>query len=382
MEAKTGSSYTTSCLAEVAAIDRFGRTVIRVKAVVLCAGEGTRMRPFSYSQPKHLLPIANRPVIEWILETISLAGISEIAVVVSPSTESAFREALGDGRSLGVSLSYVVQETARGLAHAVACAESYVSGEAFLLYLGDNLFERGVQGLVDVFEEDRCSAAISLVSVEDPRRFGVASVEDGKIAQLVEKPEHPPSNLAIAGGYVFGPVIFDAIRQIKPSARGELEITDAIQKLISDGRRVVPHEVGGWWKDVGQPRDMITANELLVALREPSVEGRIDGGSVIEGHVEVSRDAMIEASTIRGPAVIGSGTEVRNAVVGPNVSVGDGCVIEDCRIEQSIVMDGATIRGAGNITWSIIGRYTEIAKVAGSSFSGLLLGDDGRVLSE
>ena len=347
-----------------------------MKAVILCAGEGTRMRPLTYSRPKHLLPIANRPVIEWILAALASAGITDIAVVVSPTTRAAFQAALGDGAEFGLRLSYIVQDEPKGLAHAVACAEGYAGGEPFLLYLGDNLFGVGVGGLLEVFQRGSCDTTISLVHVEDPRRFGVARLEDGRIVQLVEKPEHPPSDLAVAGAYVFAPSIFDAIRRIEPSARDELEITDAIQRLVDDGRSVLPHAVEGWWKDVGRPRDMIIANALLVAQLEPSVEGRIDGSSEVRGHVAIGPDATVGASTIEGPAVIGAGAQVRNAVIGPNVAVGDGCILEDCRIEHSILMDGASVRRLEHVGWSILGRDTEVTKGSSGSQATLLLGDD------
>jgi glucose-1-phosphate thymidylyltransferase len=329
----------------------------------------------TYSQPKHLIPIANRPVIEWILATIHSAGISDAAIVVSPSTESAFRAALGDGGRFGVDLSYIVQDEPKGLAHAVVCSEGCVAGEPFLLYLGDNLFEAGVRGLVEVFESEDCSAAISLVGVEDPRRFGVARVEAGRIVHLVEKPERPPSNLAVAGAYVFDAHIFEAIGGIRPSARGELEITDAIQALIDDRLNVFPHEVEGWWKDVGRPRDMLIANELLVEQLEPSITGSVDGDTVLEGKVTIGPETVIERSTITGPVVIGEGARLRHATIGPNVSLGDGCILEDCCVEHSILMDGASVRGVGRIGWSILGREAEVTKDDSSAHVTLLMGD-------
>jgi len=346
-----------------------------MKAVILCAGEGTRMRPLTDSQPKHLIPIANRPVIEWIFDTILSSGISDVAIVVSPGTESVFRGALGDGRRFGVDLTYIVQNEPKGLAHAVACAEGYAAGEPFLLYLGDNLFELGVRGLVEVFHGEDCSAAISLVRVEDPRRFGVARLEEGRVTQLVEKPERPPSNLAVAGAYVFDAHIFEAIGSIRPSARGELEITDAIQALIDDRLPVLPHEVEGWWKDVGRPRDMLIANELLVEQLKPSIIGSVDGDSVLEGKVTIGPETVIERSTIVGPAVIGTGTRVQDATVGPNVSLGDGCVVEGCSIEHGILMDGASVRGVERVGWSILGREAEVRTDTTSAHVMLLMGD-------
>ncbi|MCX6096839.1 MAG: glucose-1-phosphate thymidylyltransferase, partial [Candidatus Bipolaricaulota bacterium] len=293
-----------------------------MKAVVLCGGEGTRMRPLSYSQPKHLIPIANRPVIERILATIAAAGITEIGIVVSPSTQEAFEAHLGEGERFGLHLDYIVQHEPKGLAHAVKCAEPFIGKDAFLLYLGDNLVQHGVEPIVERFMAGDSQAAISLVSVEDPCRFGVARVERGRIVKLVEKPTDPPSNLAIAGIYVFSSVIFSAIERIVPSTRGELEITDAIQRLIDDGGRVIPHTITGWWKDVGRPDDMIEANRLLLDQLEPQVDGAVDGSSEIVGTVEIGRGARVTKSKLFGPAILGENVVLENAVVGPYVSFG------------------------------------------------------------
>lgn len=346
-----------------------------MKAVVLCAGEGTRMRPLTHFQPKHLIPVGNKPVVEWVLAAISSAMISTAVVVVSPSTELAFREALGDGAGFGIELSYIVQKEPRGLAHAVACAEGYVAKEPFLLYLGDNLFEMGIRELVDAFRNGNCSAAISLVQVEDPRRFGVACLEAGRIVRLVEKPEHPPSDMAVAGAYVFDSRIFDAIRRIRPSARGELEITDAIQVLIDDRLLVLPHRVEGWWKDVGRPRDLLIANQLLAEQLERSIGGRIDASSAVEGKVVIGAETVVERSTIVGPAVIGAGVRIRNAAIGPNVSLGDGCVVEDCSVENSILMDRAHVSGVARVGNSILGRDAVLSKTSSGSHVVLLVGD-------
>jgi len=347
-----------------------------MKGVVLCAGEGTRMRPLTYSQPKHLVPIANRPVIEWILDTISDAGICDIAVVVSPGTESAFREALGDGQSLGVNLSYVVQEQAKGLAHAVSCAERFVAGEPFLLYLGDNLFERGVCQLVDVYTERSCAAAISLAQVEDPRRFGVACLEAGRITRLIEKPENPPSDLAVAGAYIFEASIFDCIRRIQPSARGELEITDAIQLLVENKQRaVLPHRVDGWWEDVGRPHDMLIANELLLRYLGKSVAKESEKSSGSAETVVIDPNAEVERSTILGPVVLGSGARVEDAIVGPNVSLGESCLVQGSRIENSILMEGAQVCGIEHVGWSILGRGAELRTGNGGQPVSVLVGD-------
>jgi len=330
-----------------------------MKALVLCAGEGTRMRPLSYSQPKHLIPIANVPVLDRILEKIANVGISEVGVVVSPSTEEGFRSFLRTRSVADVRTETVVQEEPRGLAEAVRCGRDFVGDEPFLLYLGDNLLEESLGGVVSLFSESRCAAVIAAVEVEDPRRFGVAVVRDGRVERLVEKPDDPPSDLAVAGLYVFSARIFDAIEQIQPAMRGELEITDAIQWLVENGEVVRAHHLTGWWKDVGRPEDMLEANALLLRTCEHDVQGEIDDESVIGGPVSVAPGAVIRGTIVEGPAVIAAGAEVVNSRLGPNVAVGKSCTIHDSTIRQSLLQNGATIASI-ELTSSLVGRSCQI----------------------
>jgi len=334
-----------------------------LKAVILCAGEGTRMRPFTYSQPKHLLPVANRPIIEWIFDTIHAVGISEAGLVVSPNTKDTFQKMLGEGSQFGMKLTYIVQEEPKGLAHAVSCAERFIDSSSFLLYLGDNLFEHGIGELIQTFQTGDCGAAIALIEVDDPRRFGVARVESGEIQELIEKPNSPPGNLAIAGAYVFDSNIFDAIGRISPSKRGELEITDAIQQLIDDNRTVLPHTIRGWWKDVGQPRDMIIASELLIRRLKPSSSQLIDDSSSIEGIAIIEPETRIQRSQLIGPVVIGKGAEIRNATIGPNVAIGSNCTVSESGIRNSLMFEGAAVQGVKQMEWSILGRSACINKM-------------------
>ena len=343
-----------------------------MKGVILCAGEGPRMRPLSCTQPKHLIPVANRPIIEHILKTLKDADICEIGIVVSPSAQASFQAALGDGGRYGVRLTTIVQREPKGLAHAVQCARGFVEDEPFLLYLGDNLFENGVGKLVSRFKSGGCQAVISLIEVPDPRRFGVALLEGEAIVELLEKPEDPPSNLAIVGAYAFDATIFAAIGQIKPSQRGELEITDAIQWLIDEEYRVLPHRITGWWKDVGCPEDMIEANRLLLDALEARIEGTVDTQSQIEGCVIVGSDSQVRGSRLLGPVLIGKGARIEDSIVGPHVSLGDGVVVKNSRIENSIILEGTSIDGVEGIERSLIGRRSVIEHGSGCS---LLLGD-------
>jgi glucose-1-phosphate thymidylyltransferase len=331
-----------------------------MKAVVLCAGEGTRLRPLTHTSAKHLIPVANRSVISYTLDAIRDAGIDEIGVVVSPNVEEEFKSALKDGSEWGVKISYILQEHPKGLAHAVSCAQDFVAGERFLVYLGDNLLENGVHEIVDDFESSEVAASLMLIEVDNPSSFGVACLDGDRIIKLIEKPKEPPSNLAVPGVYLFTPHIFDAIGQIQPSARGELEITDAIQKLIDMGLEVKPHLVKGWWKDVGRPDDMIDANRLILEDLKHSVYSEVGGDSRVVGRVSIAKDVQIKDSELRGPIIVGPGAVIENSFVGPFTSIGQDVKIINSEIEYSIVRSGARIEGAGRIDHSLIGRNVQI----------------------
>jgi len=299
-------------------------------------------------------------VINYTLEALRQAGICDIGVVVSPNVEEEFKAALGDGSRWGVRLSYILQERPKGLAHAVGCAREFVGDEPFLVYLGDNLLENGVRDLVEEFKGEPSGVALLLAEVEDPKSFGVARLEDGQIVELVEKPQDPPSNLAVVGVYLFDRHIFEAIEEIAPSQRGELEITDAIQKLIERGHRVRPHLVRGWWKDVGRPEDMIDANRLILERLEPEIRSPIPQDSKIRGRVSIAEGVTIEESELRGPIIVGEGAVIRRSFVGPFTSIDRGVQILESEIEYSIVMERALIEGVGRIDHSLIGRNVRI----------------------
>lgn len=320
------------------------------------------MRPLTYSSAKHLIPLANKPVIVHSIEAIKEAGILEIGLVVSPHREQEFKAALGDGALWGVKLEYILQHQPKGLAHAIYCAKEFIGQDPFLVYLGDNLLENGVKDLVKEFEQSDASASILLTEVEDPRSFGVARLENGHIKQLIEKPKEPPSNLAIAGIYLFNRHIFDAIAKIKPSWRGELEITDAIQKLIDAGHLVLPHLVKGWWKDVGNPEEMLHANRLILEKLETDLRGELRD-SQIKGRVVVAEGAKIKSSELRGPLIIGPDSVIEHSFIGPFTAIGRDAKIKRSEIEYSIVMDGSLIEGIeGRIDHSLIGRNVKLCR--------------------
>ena len=343
-----------------------------MKAVVLCGGEGTRLRPFTYTQAKHLLPVAGRPVVEHALEAVRAAGITEVGIVVSPSVEKQFRERLGDGTRLGLRIGYVLQPEPKGLAHAVLCAEGFVGDDPFLVYLGDNLLEHGVGDVVDLFRRAGPAAVVALARVEDPRRFGVAVVAGGRVVRLVEKPQEPPSDLAIVGAYAFTTLLFRAAREIRPSFRGELELTDCLQWLVDGGHDVLPYEVRGWWQDVGRPGDLLVANRLLLARVGRRVEGEVDEASRLEGAVVVEAGARVLRSHLVGPVVVGEGAVVEDSQVGPHVALGPGAAVCASQVADSVVMDGARVEKAKGVRGFVVGRH---ARLRGEGTPTVFLGD-------
>jgi glucose-1-phosphate thymidylyltransferase len=335
-----------------------------MKAIILCAGEGTRLRPLTYTGAKHLIPVANKPVISYSIQMIKEAGITDLGIIVSPHRREEFKTALNDGSGLGVRIEYIPQEKPQGLAHAISCAQDFVKQESFIVCLGDNLLEQGIGNLVQEFHHSKANGMILLTEVDDPRAFGVARLENGVIKQVIEKPKDPPSNLAIIGIYLFDQHIFEAIREIKLSWRGELEITDAIQKLIDKGYRVMPHIVKrGWWKDVGKPEDILHANRLILERIEgEQILGTVDAPTQIKGRVVVAEGAKIIHSELRGPLVIGPGCVIEHSFIGPFTSLGPNVSVKSSEIEYSIVLEGSSIVGAGRIDHSLIGRNVEISK--------------------
>jgi glucose-1-phosphate thymidylyltransferase len=315
-----------------------------VKALILCAGKGTRLRPLTFTNAKPLIPIANKPTIVYSLEMIKEAGINEVGIVVNPDNKKDFEQTLGNGSQLGLEITYIVQEEPKGLAHAVAISEEFLKNDEFLMYLCDNLVTVDLGKFVKDFNNKDMDSFILLTPVEDPSRFGIAIIEDGQVKKVVEKPKEPPSNLAIIGVYIFKPIIFEAIKNIKPSWRGELEITDAIQWLLENNKNVGAHIVYGWWKDTGKPEDLIEANrKILEQLKESKNEGIVYENSTIHGNVIIGKGSRILNSVIRGPIIIGENVLISDAYIGPYTSIGSNVTIENAEIENSIILDSATI---------------------------------------
>ncbi len=281
-----------------------------MKGLILSGGRGTRLRPLTYTSAKQLVPVANKPVLFYGIEALAEAGIKEIGIVVG-DTQAEIRAAVGNGSAWGVSITYIEQDAPRGLAHAVLISEPFIGTEPFVMYLGDNLLDKGITNFVDDFVREKPAAQILLARVPDPQMFGVAELSDGRVVGLVEKPAEPKSDLALVGVYMFSAAVFEAVRAIRPSSRNELEITDAIQYLIDRGLEVRPHIVDGWWKDTGKLEDMLEANRLILDTIQRRVEGSVDAESRIEGKVIVEPGAVIEHSVVRGPVIIGATCENR-----------------------------------------------------------------------
>lgn len=334
-----------------------------MKGLVLSGGKGTRLRPITYTSAKQLVPVANKPVLFRVIEAIRDAGITDIGIVIG-DTGDEIRAAVGNGRRWGVKITYIPQEAPLGLAHAVKISRDFLGDDRFVMFLGDNCIQGGISPLIEQFGRSEYNAQIVLKKVADPRSFGVAELDDdGRIIRLVEKPREPKSDLALVGIYMFDHHVFEAVEAIRPSARGELEITDAIQWLVSHGYNVYPYIHEGWWIDTGKKDDMLEANRLVLEEMEPSVQGYVDRDSQLIGKVIIEPGAEIINSTIRGPAIIGEHTRIVNAYVGPFTSIYHHCHIEECEIEHSIVLEYCTIRGLPHrLEDSLIGRNVEIGR--------------------
>ena len=335
-----------------------------MKGLILSGGKGTRLRPLTFTQAKQLVPVANKPVLFYGVEALLGAGIREIGIIVG-DTKNEIQEAVGDGKRWGddVRITYIEQPEPLGLAHAVLIAEDFLGQEPFVMYLGDNILKSGIVSLVEEFRQRKPNALILLTAVPDPTMFGVAELENGRVVRLVEKPKQPKSNLALVGVYMFDSHVFEAIKAIKPSWRNELEITDAIQYLVDHGYQVQPHLVSGWWKDTGKIEDILEANRLILESLSGSIEGVVDGASRVSGEVVIEKGASVHSSTIRGPAIIGAGTEVVDSYIGPFTSIQKNCRIIKTEIEHSIVLEGSEIADVGSrIDESLIGREVRIYK--------------------
>lgn len=334
----------------------------KLKGLILSGGKGTRLRPITHTSAKQLVPVANKPILFYGIESLRDAGITDIGIIVG-DTKSEIMEAVGDGSAFKVKVTYIEQPEPLGLAHAVLCAENFIGKTPFVMYLGDNLILSGIKGFVKQFVKNKPNSQILLAHVPNPSQFGVAELNGKRVVRLVEKPKKPKSDLALVGVYMFDHNIFKAAKSIKPSFRGELEITDAIQWLIDNGFSVEYEVITGWWKDTGKLEDLLEANRMILDTLETKIEGFVDEKSHITFKVVVEKGAKVINSTIRGPAIIGKNSEIKNSYIGPFTSVYCNTKIINCEIDHSIILENSTLEDiSARITDSLIGKNVEVRK--------------------
>lgn len=351
-----------------------------MKALIASGGRGTRLRPITHTQNKHLIPIANKPILYYAIEAAVDAGIQEIGIVHNADSLEVPKY-VGDGSRWSVRITYIPQEFPGGLAQVVMLAEPFIGKDKFIFYLGDNMVVGGVKRFIDEFERSGCNCFLTLAKVKDPERFGVAEIRGGKIVGVEEKPKKPKSHYAVAGIYLYDHHIFEAVKALKPSARGELEISDAHQYLIDKGYNVGYAEITGWWKDTGKPADLLEANRLILDAIEPKIEGDIDQQSDVAGKVVIEAGTTIINSKVRGPAIIGKGCLIENSYIGPFTSIGDRTIVRNSEVEYSIVLRDCKILSVGiRIEGSILGNDVEIVEANGKPrVHRFMIGDQSRV---
>lgn len=360
-----------------------------MKALILSGGKGTRLRPLTYTGAKQLVPVANKPILWYGIEGIVAAGITDIGIIISPETGEEVKALTGEGDRFGAKITYILQEEPAGLAHAVKVARPFLGDSPFIMYLGDNLIEKELDPFLETFQSQKLDALILLRKVKNPSAFGVAKVDDGgRVLGLVEKPKNPPSNLALVGIYFFSPEIHNAIDNIKPSARGELEITDAIQYLI-DGQNAAGNDnfvkacnLEGWWLDTGKKDDLLSANQIILDSRIVSaVEGEIDAASQVIGRVQIGKGTKLINCNVRGPVIIGENCFLENCFIGPYSSIADSVTIVDVDLEHSVILHGSKIKGINQrIVDSVLGRRATLTNAPKRPKAiRFMIGDDSQI---
>lgn len=333
-----------------------------MKALILSGGKGTRLRPITHTSAKQLVPVANKPILFYTIEAVRNAGVVDVGIIVG-DTHQEIRDACGDGSRWDARITYIKQDQPLGLAHAVKIAKDFIAGDTFVMYLGDNLIRDGITDLVDRFRDEKPNSQILLAHVPNPSEFGVAELDGDRIVRLVEKPKEPKSDLALVGVYMFDSTVFEAVDNIKPSWRGELEITDAIQNLVDTGRVVNAHIIRGWWKDTGKREDMLEANRIVLEDIETKLDGDIDSDSIIHGRVVVGEGSIVTHSTIRGPVVIGRNCQITDAYIGPFTSVNDNCIITRSEVEHSIILEDCRVEYLdARMEDSLLGRNVRVCR--------------------
>ncbi len=353
-----------------------------MKGLILSGGKGTRLRPFTYTGAKQLVPVANKPVLFYAIEDLVEADITDIGIVISPETGEQVKAAVGDGSKFGGRVSYILQDAPRGIAHGIKIARDFIGDEKFVLFLGDNFIRDGIVPQVAAFRDNAMHAQIILYKMDDPSAMGVAVLDgDERVTRLVEKPKQFVSPYAVIGIYMFDQNVFEAVNAIKPSARGELEITDTIQYLIDKKLNVRAHLLEGWWIDTGKMSDILEANRLVLDVLTTKIEGSVDAPSRLEGRVVLQQGAVVVNSTIRGPAIIGERTRIENAYVGPYTSIHQDCLVQNCEIEHSVVLENSRIIDTpARIADSLIGRNVQVGRADGHTKTlRMMIGDYSKV---
>ncbi len=353
-----------------------------MRGIILHGGHGTRLRPLTHTGPKQLLPIANKPMSQYCVESLKEAKITDIAIIIGGSGSNKVREYYGTGDKFGVRITYIEQDYPRGIAHAIQLCKDFIGDEKFLVFLGDNIIQKSVGGFVEEFEKSDAAASILLCEVENPSRFGIAEVKDGKILRIMEKPKNPPSNLAVTGIYLLTPKIFDIIDRLKPSWRNELEITDALHMMLEENHKITYHMITDYWKDTGTPDDIIHANGAILDKMEPYFHGDKEPGASIIGKVMVGRGTTIKnGASLTGPIIIGENCVVESGVtIGPNTSIGDNSKLFGCDVSNSIVMSDCNIDCKIKIRNSIIAFNSSIINNAKKDEKVFLLGEGTRII--
>jgi glucose-1-phosphate thymidylyltransferase len=354
-----------------------------LKGLILSGGRGTRLRPLTHTAAKQLVPVANRPILYYVLDNLAEAGIEETGIVISPETGKAIQQSVGDGRRWGMAVEYILQQEPLGLAHAVKVARPFLAASPFIMYLGDNLIGSGIRELCERFEKSGADANILLKEVSDPSNFGIAEIDaSGKVLRLIEKPKDPQSNLALVGIYFFSTKIHDVIDRIRPSFRGELEITDALQELLQQGCAVLSNRLECWWLDTGKKDDLLTANTaVLDEWVKRRIDGEADSRSQVTGRVQLGVSSRVVNSTLRGPIVVGENVFIENSFVGPFTSIGSGCRIVSSVLEHCVILESARIENVDRLEDSLIGRNSAVIKSLNSHQAyRLMIGDDSEVV--
>lgn len=332
-----------------------------MKALITAGGRGTRLRPITHTSNKHLIPIANKPMIFYALEAVLDAGIKDVGVIVN-ETRPEVEGALGTGKDFGLNITYIEQEKPLGLTHCIKISKGFLGDDPFIFYLGDNILAGGIKKFVERFEKDQPDALLLLSEVPDPERFGVPELEGDRIVGVEEKPEEPKSNFAVTGIYFYGPAVWNAVEKVKPSARGELEISSTHDLLIKQDKRVIYENVSGWWKDTGKPEDLLAANHLVLKHIEHKVAGDLEEVN-IRGTVKIGKGARIRNSLLRGPLIIGGATRIENSYIGPYTSISDGAVVMESEVENSIVLEEAEILNLpSRLDESLVGKESIISR--------------------